>query len=90
MLDPLSQFFLPLQLTNGPNKLECLSLASLSSLVLYLRVWLEPRGVGSGLTRKHYTRLKGLTVTNTLAYFVHSLIMKKRGFGFCFNTPASG
>ncbi len=45
---PLTSLFygkengLPLALTNWPNKVECLALAILSSLVLYLQVKLEP------------------------------------------------
>jgi len=63
----------------GPNKLECLSLASLSGLVICLWEGQEPTlewspercftCVGSCLTFKHHI-CKGLQGTNTLAYYV--------------------
>ncbi len=51
--------FLYLQFTNVHNRLECLSLASLSRLVKCL--WVRPEGftqAGSGLTHNHFTKLQ--------------------------------
>jgi len=64
--------FLHLKFINVNNKLECSSLAGLSSLVRS-----QPYSgageryltrVGSGITRKFYTMLKGLPGTNDFTY----------------------
>ncbi len=67
-------------IVNGPNKLECLPLASLSSLVEWLGVSPEPTfqelhfRIGSWPLSK---TLHHLPETNSLAYWVHSQATKK-------------
>jgi hypothetical protein len=57
------------KLRNFRNKLEHLSLASLSSLVQCLRVWPEPTLVWSTLPTNIGLGWKGLPGTNALAFF---------------------
>jgi hypothetical protein len=69
---------------NARNRLECLSLSSLLSLLKYLWIRPEPSDITQGWPLAFLTNItlgwKGSRGPNTLAYYGHSQITAVKGY----------